>query len=218
MFKGMRPQVSAISFESGWYQMQENDGDGRHIHQKMDVVNQDQHDRKQGGEQNKPDRSRRQQQENDRKQAAIDVEMAERVHEILEEKRRGHHEHEQRQLFFVEDESTFKQVNEQAQRDEPYRTRQREHQPNRHLGRKQRDHRTDQCALGEAELIVDQKMGVGNVGRQADLVQENPNDNQRVDDEHQPPGVLQRPQIHQAPLNASPASQAGTPHHQFILS
>src|ERR1700736_3927159 len=60
----------------------------------------------------------------------------------------------------------------------------------------QRDGRPDQRALDEAEMIVGQQMDVGDVGRQRDLVQENPDHDGDVDGKHQPPGVLPRAKAH----------------------
>ena len=47
------------------------------------------------------------------------------------------------------------------------RAGEREHQPHRHLGEEQRHDGADQRALGEAEMIVDQQMDVGDVGLRA---------------------------------------------------
>ena len=72
-------------------------------------------------------------------------------------------------------------------------------------------------ALDETEMIVDQKMNVGDEGRQRDLVQENPDHHGDVDGKHQSPGVLQGAPIHSAPerrpnacitLNVVPAKRA----------
>ena len=49
------------------------------------------------------------------------------------------------------------------QRDQPDDAAEREHQPYRHFGGEQRHDRADQRALGEAEMIVDQQMDVGDV-------------------------------------------------------
>ena len=107
--------------------------------------------------------------------AAVDVEMPERVHEVFEEERRAGHEHEQRQVVFaVEAEGAPKQHDEQAKRDQPDTAGEREHQPYRHLCEEQRDDGADQRALGEAEMIVDQKVNVGDEGRQRELVRKTP--------------------------------------------
>ena len=57
------------------------------------------------------------------------------------------------------------------------------------------DDRADQRALGEAEMIVDQQMDVGDVRRQRDLVEENPDDDGGIDGKHQAPGIFPHPQI-----------------------
>ena len=80
---------------------QNDHGDGRHIHQKMDVVDQDQDDRKERRQQYKADRLGRDQQKDDRKQAAVDIEMPQRVHEVLEEERRARGEDKQRHMGIV---------------------------------------------------------------------------------------------------------------------
>jgi hypothetical protein len=54
-------------------------------------------------------------------------------------------------------------------------------------------------ALGESEMIIDQEMDVGDVGRQRDLVEEHPDQNGGVDGKHQAPGVFPHTQIHSAP-------------------
>src|SRR5215467_1121384 len=134
--------------------------DGRHVHQKMNMVDQDKDDGEQRREQHKNDETRLHQQQEDRKQTAIDVEMAERMHEILEEERRARDEDQQRQMLFIETEGSLKEPDEQAKRNEPCDAGEREHQPDRHLRREQRNHGADQRALDEAEMVVDQKMDV----------------------------------------------------------
>ena len=66
------------------------------------------------------------------------------------------------------------QLNEQGGRDQPHNAPEREDQPQRNPVGEQRHDRADQRALGEAEMIVDQQMDVGNVRRQRELVEENP--------------------------------------------
>ena len=46
--------------------------------------------------------------------AAVDIEMPEREHEILQEERRAGHEHEQRQVLVVEAEGSPEQCDEQS--------------------------------------------------------------------------------------------------------
>src|ERR1700752_3018601 len=68
--------------------------DGRSVHQRMDVMDQHQHDREYRSEQYIGHGWRRNQQQANRKQAAIDVEMTECVHEILQKERRARHKDE----------------------------------------------------------------------------------------------------------------------------
>ena len=79
------------------------------------------------------DRTRRQQQQADRERTAIDVEMAERVHEVLEKERRTRGEYQQRHVLVIEAEGSPEQLNEQAKRDQPHHAAEREYQPYRHL-------------------------------------------------------------------------------------
>ena len=135
----------------------------------------------------------------DRERAAVDVEMAERVHEILEEERRAGHEHEQRQLRVVEAERAPEQLYEQPERDQPDRAGRARTPATPAPCREQRHHRADQRALGEAEMIIDQQMDVGNVGRQRDLVEKHPDQHGDVDGEHQAPGVFPTRRFIRAP-------------------
>ena len=98
---------------------QHDDRDGRHIHQEMNVMDQDQDRRRQCGEHDKYDGARRHQQQANREQAAVNVEMPERIHEVLQEERRAGHEHEQRQVLVVETEGSPEQCGEERSRDEP---------------------------------------------------------------------------------------------------
>jgi hypothetical protein len=95
------------------------------------------------------------------------------------------------------------QSNEQANRDQPRCAAQCEHQPYRHFRGEQRYHRADQRTLGEAEMIVDQKMNVGNVGFARDLEEKYPGENGDVDGQHQAPGVFPHRQNHSAPGNGN---------------
>ena len=104
------------------------------------MVDQDQDHRRQGGEQHESNRTRRHQQQADRERTAVNVEMPERVHEILQEERRSGHEHEQRQVRVVETEGSPEQFYEQPERDQPDGAGEREHQPHRHFREKQRHH------------------------------------------------------------------------------
>ena len=97
------------------------------------MVNHNKYDRKRRSQQHVDDGTRRNQQQADRKRAAIDVEMAERVHKILQEKRRARHEHEQRQMFLGEAKRFPKEFYKKPERDQPDRTVEREHQPDRHF-------------------------------------------------------------------------------------
>ena len=71
-----------------------DDCDRRHVHQKVDVMNQDQHHRRKRCPQHEGDGARRRQQQADRNRAAVDVEMPQRMQEILEKERRTRHQHE----------------------------------------------------------------------------------------------------------------------------
>src|SRR4051794_29266642 len=108
--------------------------------------------------------------------------MAERVHEILQKKWRSRHEGEQRQVLVVKSKCLSKQFYKQADGDQPDCAAEREYQPHRYFCAEQPDSGADQRALGEAEMIVDEEMDVGDVRRQRDLVQENPDQNGNVDD------------------------------------
>src|SRR6202035_3298396 len=143
----------------------------------MNVMDQDQNHRQKRGKKNKRNRPRRYQQQAQRERTAVDVEMSERMHEILQEEGRTRHEYEQRQLRIVETEGAPEQFYEQPERDEPDDAGKREHQPHRNFREQQPHQRADQRALGEAEMIVDQKMDVGDVGRQRDLVDKHPDNN-----------------------------------------
>ncbi len=116
--------------------------------------------------------------------------MPQRMHEILQEEWRARHEHEQRHVPVIEAEGAPEQLKEQAERDQPGRAAEREHQPDRDLCGEQRNDRADQRAFGEAEMIIGQQMDVGDVRRQRDLVEENPDYYGDIDDQHQAPGVL----------------------------
>src|SRR5438105_1747276 len=48
-------------------------------------------------------------------------------------------------------------------------------------------------------MVVDEKMDVGDEGRQRDLVQEDADENRGIDGQHQPPGILPEPRIHRPP-------------------
>src|ERR1700688_2989138 len=106
-------------------------------------------------------------------------------------------------MLVVETEGSLKQLDEKAERDQPYNAAKREYQPHRHLGKKQRYDGADQRALGEAEMIVDHEVDVGDVGFAGDLVEKNPDHNGDVDGEHQAPGIFPHTQIHLAPGRAS---------------
>ncbi|MEY9453734.1 G3E family GTPase [Bradyrhizobium ottawaense] len=177
-----------------------DDGDDRrHIHQQMNVVDQHENDREQRSQSHEQQRPRRHQQQNERQRTAIDVEMAERVHEVLEEERRARNEDEQRQRFRGEAKALLKQPCVQGQRHQPRHPADREHRPDRHLVREQRDGGTDQRALDEAEMVVDQEMDVGDVRRQLDLVNEHADDDRRVDREQESPGIVLDRSDHAAP-------------------
>ena len=156
----------------------------------MNVVDQNEHDREHCREHHIGNRACRNQQQADREQASVDVEMPERVHEILQEERRARHEHEQWQMLFVKTERPPEELDEQPCRHQPHRARQREHQPHRHLGRKQRDNRANQGAFCKAEMIIDQQMDVWDVRRQRDLVPEHPDQHGGIDGKHRAPGVF----------------------------
>ena len=83
----------------------------------------------------------------------------------------------------------------------------RKYQPHRDRLREQPDRRSDQRPLGEAEMIVDQQVDIGNVRRQRDLVEEDSDEDGDVDGQHQSPGVFPPTQIHRAP-NIPWASEA----------
>jgi len=68
---------------------------------KLDLVDQDQDHRRRRGSHHEQNRARGNEKQDDGQRTAIDVEVSERVHEILEEERRAGHEHEQRQLPVV---------------------------------------------------------------------------------------------------------------------
>ena len=68
------------------------------------MVDQNEDHREQRRKPHVENRARRNQQQTDREQASIDVEMPERMHEILGEKRRAGHEDEQRQMLIVKPE------------------------------------------------------------------------------------------------------------------
>jgi hypothetical protein len=148
----------------------------------MDVMDQDQDHRKQRRAQHERNRTRRHQQQQDRQRAAIDVEMAERVHEILQEEWRPRHQYEQRQLPLVKAEGPPEQCYEKRERHQPGDAGEREHQPNRHFRGEQRHDRADQRTFGEAEMIIGQQMDVGDERRQRDLVNENSDQDSRIDD------------------------------------
>src|SRR5580704_19784943 len=102
-------------------------------------------------------------------------------------------------MRIVEAKGPPEQQNEQTCGQEPRGAGDREHQPYRHFGGEQSYDRPDQRALGEAEMIVDEEVDVGNVRWKPDLVEKYPDENRRVDGEHQPPGVFSQTQIHSAP-------------------
>ena len=102
-------------------------------------------------------------------------------------------------LRVAEAEGAPEQFYEQSERDQPHGAGQREHQPHRHLGEEQRHDGADQRALGEAEMIVDQQVNVGDVGLARQLVEEDADEYGGVDGKHQPPGVFPHTQIHSAP-------------------
>jgi hypothetical protein len=106
-----------------------------------------------------------------------DIKMPERMHEVLQKERRARHEYEQRHVRPVEAKGATEQFDEKSCGDQPDRATEREHQPHRHFPGKQRDHRADQRALGEAEMIIDQEVDVGDAGRQRDLVEEHSDQN-----------------------------------------
>src|SRR6185437_8414771 len=56
--------------------------------------------------------------------------------------------------------------------------------------------------LGKAEMIIHQKVDVGNVGLAGDLVEKNPDQDGGIDGKHQAPGALPHTQIHSAPGNS----------------
>ena len=68
--------------------------------------------------------------------------------------------------------------------------------------KKQRYRGADQRALGKAEMIIDQKVDVGDIGFARDLVEENPDQDGDVDGKHQAPGVFPHTQNHSAPENS----------------
>src|ERR1700761_4618238 len=106
-------------------------------------------------------------------------------------------------MLLIETEGTLEQFEEETERDQPYCAAEREHQPDRHLSKKQRHDGADQCAFGEAEMIVHQQMDIGNVGFAGDLVEKNPDDDGDIDGEHQAPGIFPHTQIHSAPETAN---------------
>src|SRR5258707_12513527 len=106
-------------------------------------------------------------------------------------------------MRIVETEGSLKQLDEKAERDQPYNAAEREYQPHRHLGKKQRYDGADQRALGETEMIVDQEVDVGDVGFAGDLAEKNPDHDGDVDGEHQAPGGFPHTQIHSAPEGAN---------------
>ena len=70
----------------------------------------------------------------------------------------------------------------------------------------------DQRALGEAEMVVDQKMDVGDVRRSRDLVQKHPDHDRDIDGKHQAPGLFPQTQLHSAPGAAiGPTITCGAP-------
>jgi hypothetical protein len=169
------------------------------VHQEMNVVDQNQHHRSKGCEQHENNRARRQQQQADCKPTAVDVEMAQRMHEILQKERRAGHEHQQRHVRIVEAKCSTKQLYKEPERDQPDGAAQRKHQPYRHFCEKQRYHRADQRAFRKTEMIIDQKMDVGDIRLARDLVEKNPCQNGGIDGQHQTPGVFPHTQIHSAP-------------------
>ena len=165
----------------------------------MNVVDQNQDHRGNRGRYHESNGTRRHQQQTDRERTAVDIEVPQRMHEIFQKERRAGHEHEKRHVRIVETEGAAKQLNEQTERDKPDAAAEREYQPHRHLGKKQRNDGADQCALGKAEMIIDQQMDVGDIGFAGDLVEKNPDQNSDVDGKHQAPGIFPHTQIHSAP-------------------
>src|ERR1700739_3441425 len=108
-------------------------------------------------------------------------------------------------MLLIETEGTLEQFEEETERDQPYCAAEREHQPDRHLSKKQRHDGADQRALGEAEMIVHQQMATGNVGFAGYLVEKNPDHDGDIDGEHQAPGIFPNTQSHSAPETANQA-------------
>jgi hypothetical protein len=87
----------------------------------MNLMNQD-HGCKSGGY-HRTDRTRRHQQESNGERTSIDVEMSERMHEILHKERRAGHEHPQRQVLVIKAEGFPKQLDEESERGSATRRR-----------------------------------------------------------------------------------------------
>src|SRR5262245_64815174 len=89
-------------------------------------MHQHQHDAA-GGDQERIERSHRNEQRDERPEAAVNIEMAERDREILEKERRTDHEDEQRKILRLESKHLAEDSNEQNKRDNPNRDRSEEH-------------------------------------------------------------------------------------------
>jgi hypothetical protein len=85
----------------------------------MNVVDQNEDHRTEGGRYYKGDGARRHQQKTNRKRAAVDIEVPQRMHEVFQKERRAGHEHQQRHLRLVETEGSAKQRDEQTERHQP---------------------------------------------------------------------------------------------------
>src|SRR5579863_8505635 len=99
-------------------------------------------------------------------------------------------------MGFVKTEGAPKQFDEKSGGDEPGRSAERKHQPHRYLLRKERNSRADQPAFDEPEMVINEKMDVGDVRRQQDLMNEHPGNHRGVDGKHQTPRVLPDEPIH----------------------
>ena len=167
-----------------------NEADRRDVQQEMNMMHQDQTDtaRRDGDRVHRTDGD---QQRDERQKAAIDVEIFDCIHEVLEEERRSDHEDEQGKCLCAQSKYFSKSGDEHDQGGNPRGTSDRVDVPNRNAIGEPGYDRPDEGTLGEAEVISHQQMDVPDLRcRIKQLVEKQRWHDREIDRQHPSPDAI----------------------------